>query len=56
MNVRRDFELWSFNIVETMIDYEIFEVVLKVLLHYAMPRYGVHRLKPMGAWEWNVVV
>ena len=47
MNLRRDFELWTFNIVETAIDYGI-----KCILYYAMARYGPHRLmclnKPIG--------
>ena len=59
MNLRRDFELWTFNIVVTAIDYEDFESWTKCILHYAMFRYGPHRLiclnKPMGAREWNVI-
>ena len=30
MNLRKDFELWTFNIVETVIDYGTFEVGLSV--------------------------
>jgi hypothetical protein len=30
MNLRRDFELWTINIVETVIDYRTFEVGLNV--------------------------
>ena len=52
MNVRRDFELWAFSIVETAIDYGDFGSWTKCILHYAMFRYGSHRLmclnKPMG--------
>jgi hypothetical protein len=46
--------------IDYVIDYETFEVGLKVFLHYTMARYGPHRLtclkEPMGAMEWNVVV
>ena len=60
MNLRRDLELWTFNIVETAIDYEDFKSWTKCILHYAMFKYGPHRLmclnKPMGAREWNVMV
>jgi hypothetical protein len=42
MNLRRNFELWTFNTVETVIDYGTFEVGLKYILHYAMDRYGPH--------------
>ena len=60
MNLRRDLELWTFNIVETAIDYEDFESWTKCILHYAMFKYGPHRLmclnKSMGAREWNVMV
>ena len=58
MNLRRDFEL--LNVVETAIDYEDFWNWTNCILHYAMAKYGRHRLmyvnKPMGAREWNVVV
>ena len=60
MNLRRDFELWTFNIVETAIDYEDFESWTKCILHYAMFKYGPHRLmclnKSMRARELNVMV
>ena len=60
MNLRRDLELWTFNIVETAIDYEDFESWTKYILHYAMFKYGSHRLmvlnKSMGTREWNVMV
>ena len=60
MNLRRDLELWTFNVVETTIDYGDFESWTKCILHYAMFRYGPHRFiclnKPMGAREWNVMV
>jgi hypothetical protein len=32
MNLRRDFELWIFNIVETAIDYGDFRVGLNIFL------------------------
>ena len=57
MNPRRDIELWNFNIVAIAIDYEDFESWTKCILHYAMFKYGPHRLmflnKSMGAREWN---
>jgi hypothetical protein len=53
MNLRKDFELWTFNIVETAIDYGDFGSWAKYILHYAMFRYDPHRLmclnKFMGA-------
>jgi hypothetical protein len=59
MNVRRDFELWTFNIIEAVMDYGGFGSWSKCTLHYAMFRYGPHRLmhlnKPIGAREWNVM-
>jgi hypothetical protein len=55
MNLRRGLELWTFNIVETAIDYEDFKGWTKCILHYAMFKYGPHRLmclnKSMGARE-----
>ena len=62
MNLRRDLELWTFNIVETAVDYEDFESWTKCVLHYAMFKYTPpHRLmclkKAMdGAREGNVMV
>ena len=60
MNLRRDLELWIFNIVETAIEYEDFKSWTKCILHYAMFKYGPHRLrclnKSIGAREWNVMV
>jgi hypothetical protein len=60
VNLRREFELWSFNIIETAIDCENFGNWGKYSLHYAMFRYDLHRLtclkKPMGSREWNMVV
>ena len=60
MNLRRDFELRTLNIVETAIDCGNFGSWTKCILHYAMFRYGPHRLirldKPMGARKWNVMV
>ena len=41
INLRRNFELWTFNIVETAIDYEDFVCVL----HYAMFKYD-----PIDSW------
>jgi hypothetical protein len=34
MNLRRDIELWTFNIVETAIEYGDFESWTKCILHY----------------------
>ena len=55
MNLRREFELWTFNIVETAIDNGNFESCTKCTFYYAMVRYGPYRLmclnKPMGARE-----
>ena len=60
MNLRRDFEFWTFNIVEIAIDYGDFGSWAKCIFSYAMAKYGPHRLmclnKTMGAREWNVVV
>jgi hypothetical protein len=61
MNLRRDFELWTFNIVETAVEYGDFGSWTKCILHYAMFKYAPpHRLicfnKPMGARKWNVMV
>ena len=39
MNLRRALELWTFNIVETDIDYEDFESWSKFILHYDMFKY-----------------
>jgi hypothetical protein len=36
MNFRRDFEHWTFNIVEIVLDHETFEVVINVFCNYAM--------------------
>ena len=40
MNLRRDLELWTFNIVETGIDYGEFVSSTKCVLHYGMFRYA----------------
>jgi hypothetical protein len=62
MNLRRDLELWIFNVVETAIDYEDFKSWTKCILHYAMFKYAPppNRLmclnKSMGARKWNVMV
>ena len=60
MNLRRVLELWTFNIVESAIDYGGFGSWTKCIFYYAMGRYGPQRLlclnKPMGAREWNVMV
>jgi hypothetical protein len=57
MNLRKALELWTFNIVETAIDYGDFG---NCNFYYAMGRYGPHRLmslnKPMGARECYGVV
>jgi hypothetical protein len=44
MNIKRDFELWIFDIVETAIDDGDFGSCTNCILHYAMFRYGPHRL------------
>jgi hypothetical protein len=44
MNLRRDFALWTFNIVETAIDYGDFGSGNKCTFYYAMARYASHRL------------
>jgi hypothetical protein len=61
MNLRRDLELWIFNIVETAIDYEDFESWTKGILHYSMFKYAPPpRLmclnKSIGVREWNVMI
>jgi hypothetical protein len=60
MNLRSGLELWTFNIVETAIDYENFKSWTKCILHYAMFKYGPNRLiclnKSMGAREWNMMI
>ena len=60
INLRRELELWTVNVVETAIDYGDFKSWTKYILHYAMARYGPHRPmclnEPMGAREWNVLV
>jgi hypothetical protein len=40
MNLRRDLELWIFNIVENAIDYEDLKSWTKCILHYAMFKYA----------------
>jgi hypothetical protein len=58
MNLRRDFELWPFNIIETAIDYGEFGSWTKCTLHCSMFRFGSHRLvflnKPMGEKECHI--
>ena len=61
MNLRRDSELWTFNIVESAINYGDYVSWTKcTFFYYVMGRYGPHRLiclnKPKGAREWNVMV
>jgi hypothetical protein len=60
MNIRRGSEFWTFNIVETAVDYGDFGIWTKHILYYAMFKYDPHRLiclnKPMGAREWYVIV
>jgi hypothetical protein len=40
INLRRDLEFWTFNIVETAVDYEDFESWTKCMLHYSVFKYG----------------
>ena len=60
MDLRRNFELWTFNIVETGIDYGNFGSWTKCIFFLSMAIYGPHRLiclnKPMGARERKVMV
>ena len=61
MNLRRDFELWTFNIVDTAIDYGDSGNWTKCSLHYAMfrsvpPPRLIYLNKSIGAREWNVMV
>jgi hypothetical protein len=61
MNLRRNLEVWTFNIVETAIYYEDSESWTKCILHYAMFMYAPPtRLmclnKSMETREWNVMV
>jgi len=44
MNLRRDLELWAFNAAETTSNYGDFRSWTKCIFHYAMLRYGLHRL------------
>jgi hypothetical protein len=58
MDLRRDFELWTFDIVNNATDYGDFGGWTKC--NYAMARYGPYKLKclnkPMGVREWNMKV
>ena len=62
MNLRRDFELWTCNIIETVTEYGTLEFGLIVLFFFNYPigRYAPHRLmclnKPIVARMQNVVV
>ena len=60
MNLSRDFDLWTFNIIVTAINYEDVGSWTKCIFYYAMARCGPYKLmcvnRPMGAREWNVVV
>jgi hypothetical protein len=56
MNLRRDLELRTFNIVETTIDYEDFESWTKCILSMPPPHRFMCLNKSMGAREWNVMV
>jgi hypothetical protein len=60
MDLRRYFELWTFDIVEGAIDYGGFGSCTKCIFYYAVPSYVSHRLmylnKPMGAREWNDII
>ena len=53
MNLKRDVELWTFNVVETAIDFESWTKFICI-------KYGLHRVmflnKSMRAREWNVMV
>jgi hypothetical protein len=55
MNLSRDFDLWTFNIIVTAINYEDVGSWTKCIFYYAMARSGPHRLmylnKPMWARE-----
>ena len=58
-NLREDFELWTFNIVETAIDSGEFWSWTKCIFHYVMFHYPCRLLflnKPIGSREWDVVV
>jgi hypothetical protein len=58
MNLRRDFELWTFKIVETAIDYGVFESWTKCNFYYTMGMAPIDSClnKLMGARKWNVMV
>ena len=60
MNLRGELEFWTFNIIAAAVDYEDFERWTKCILHYAMFKYGPHRLmflnKSMGTREGNGMV
>ena len=58
MNLRRDFELWTFNFVETAMDYEDLKVGLNAfcIMFKDGPRRLMFLNKSMGAREWNVMV
>jgi hypothetical protein len=60
MNLRRDFELWTFNIVETAIDYGDFGSWIKctifIMLWPDIAPTDMCLNKPIGAREWNVMV
>jgi hypothetical protein len=57
MNLKRDFEFWTLNSVETAIDYGDFRSWIKFIFYYVKFRYGSHRLicldRLMGAREWH---
>jgi hypothetical protein len=59
INLRRDFEYWTFNILGTAIYHGDFGSCTNSILHYAMCRYGPLRIicldKHIWAREWNVV-
>jgi hypothetical protein len=55
MNLRRDLELWTSDIVETAMDYgDLGSWAKCIFKNYDMARYGHHKLiylnKPMGGW------
>jgi hypothetical protein len=58
VNLRRDFELWTFNTVETAIDHGDFEVELNVffiMLCLGMALIDSYLNRPTGTREWNVM-
>lgn len=60
INLKGDFGLWIFNIVEIVIEYGNLRGWTVSILHDALARHGPHRImclnKPKGDREWNVMV